>query len=411
MISEYFYPFGKGGGEISAFLLAKELAKSGIKVHVLTSGFKGLKKRQTINKVIIHRLLKTGNDPTKVKDNIKRIICFEKSLLRQVEKLDKKENFDIIHCMNISSMPAVKLKNKIKKKFVLHVNSPVAFCPKGTLMYKDKETCERTCTRTTFLGCHLNSKLIGKTNLRFYLKYNPFIIYVIRKRFEEYQNLIKKFDFYMPISSFMKKRLLTFGIAKNKVKVIYNLTDFERFFKLKQPKNKTPKILYLGPYTKPKGPHLIIKALKKIKLPYEANFYGKGPLGNDLIREAHNLPINIHKQVNYSKIPKILGEHDILVFPSLVSEAFGRVVLEACAAGKIVIASRIGGVTDIIKHNKTGLLFEPGDVNELKSLLEYVLRRDIHISLKQVKKRINKKFSYEYSLSKIQKIYKKLIKR
>ena len=172
---------------------------------------------------MIHRRLNTAIDPTKLQDNIKRIVSFEKSLLKEIPILDEKENFDIIHCMNISSLHAVKLKNKIKKKFVLHVNSPVLFCPKGTLMYKDEETCERTCTRTTFLDCYLDSNLIGKTNLKPYIKYNPLAIYFIRKKYEIYQELLKNFDFYMPISNYMKKRLLKEGVNENKVSVIYNI--------------------------------------------------------------------------------------------------------------------------------------------------------------------------------------------
>ncbi|MHA1558749.1 MAG: hypothetical protein ACTSXG_02960, partial [Alphaproteobacteria bacterium] len=108
------------------------------------------------------RLLKTGENPYSIKDNLKRMF-FEKSLLKELPKLNDKENYDIIHCMNSTSISAVKLKSKIKKPFVLHVNGPVLFCPKGNLMYKDKEVCERKCDFITFLGCFFNSKTLGKS--------------------------------------------------------------------------------------------------------------------------------------------------------------------------------------------------------------------------------------------------------
>ena len=156
MISEYFPPFSKGGGEISAFFLAKEIAKKGLNVHVLTSNFHNSKEEEIMEGVHVHRKLQTGERPSCLIDNIKRGLLFKKSLLKELETLQERENFDIIHCMNTSSIYAVKLKEKIKKRFILHVNSPVLFCPKGTLMYKDKVSCNKNCTTLTYLDCYFN---------------------------------------------------------------------------------------------------------------------------------------------------------------------------------------------------------------------------------------------------------------
>jgi glycosyltransferase involved in cell wall biosynthesis len=217
----------------------------------------------------------------------------------------------------------------------------------------------------------------------------------------------------MPISKYMKKRLLMYGIEEDKIKIIYNITELDVFFKLKTPKNKVSKILYLGEYSKPKGPHIIIEALKDIKLPYEANFYGSGVLKNKLLEETkkYKLNVTINDKVDYRKIPSILKQHDIIIFPSLVGEAFGRVVLEACASGKTVIASNIGGVTDIIEHNKTGFLFSPGNIKELRLLLEKVLRKDISLNPIYVKNRIKLKFSNKKTISKVKNIYKNLVSK
>ena len=266
MVSEYFYPENRGGGEISAFLLAKELTKSGIEMHVLTSHFDGLKRAEKKEGVFIHRRMKTGKNPTKIADQITRFYSFEKSMLKELERLQEEESFDVIHCMNISSIFAVRLKKKIRRRFILHVNSPVLFCPKATLMYKDLGLCSKKCTRQTFLGCYLNSRFIGKVNLGFHLKYNPLVIFTVRRRYEKYQKLLKEFDHYMPISNFMKEQLILSGIDKKKITVVYNIVELDKFYKLKQPKNKIPKILYLGEYSRPKGPQLIIDALKDVNI-------------------------------------------------------------------------------------------------------------------------------------------------
>jgi len=376
MISEYFYPHSKGGGEISAFLLAKELAKSGLEIHVLTSHFNGLKKEEVIEKVKIHRKLKTGKNPSFLIDNIKRRFLFEKSLLKELEKLDEKENFDIIHCMNITSLVAVKLKDKIKKKFILHVNSPVLFCPKGTLMYKDKCSCDKECTLSAFFDCYLHSSLLGKFELRPYLKYNPFFLFALRRSYDNYKKLIKKFDYYFPISEFMKEMLLKVGIPKDKISVIYNIIELDKFSKLKNNWHNPPRILYLGEYSMPKGPQILIDALKGIKVPYEANFYGEGVLKKYLIGEVKKNKLNtkINEKVSYEIIPKILEEHDIIVFPSLVGEAYGRVVLEAAAAGKVIIASNVGGVGEDVQSVN---FFSLGNSEELRKILRTKLTKKV----------------------------------
>ncbi|MDD4980291.1 MAG: lipopolysaccharide heptosyltransferase II [Candidatus Omnitrophica bacterium] len=60
-------------------------------------------------------------------------------------------------------------------------------------------------------------------------------------------------------------------------------------------------------------------------------------------------------------IPAIMANLDLLVLPTTAHEAFGRVIIEAQACGVPVIASRVGGVIDIIDNHKTGLLVPPAD--------------------------------------------------
>lgn len=64
---------------------------------------------------------------------------------------------------------------------------------------------------------------------------------------------------------------------------------------------------------------------------------------------------------------------DILVHPSL-SEGFGRAVLEALALGKAVVASKVGGLREIIEDGENGFLVDPGDVQGLAEKISRLLR-------------------------------------
>ena len=63
----------------------------------------------------------------------------------------------------------------------------------------------------------------------------------------------------------------------------------------------------------------------------------------------------------------------MLVFPSEWYETFGRVAAEAFAAGTPVIAADIGAVAELVEHGRTGLIFRPGDPEDLATQVEWAL--------------------------------------
>lgn len=76
---------------------------------------------------------------------------------------------------------------------------------------------------------------------------------------------------------------------------------------------------------------------------------------------------------NRRDIPELLSRVDILVMPSIAQEAFGRVIVEAQASGVPVIATKVGGVVEIIKDGQTGLLVSPRDVESLAEAMVRIL--------------------------------------
>jgi glycosyltransferase involved in cell wall biosynthesis len=70
---------------------------------------------------------------------------------------------------------------------------------------------------------------------------------------------------------------------------------------------------------------------------------------------------------------ELMGEAAFLVFPSECYETFGRVAIEAFAKGTPVIASDIGAIPELVKHGRTGLLFRPGDPDDLAAKVEWFL--------------------------------------
>ncbi len=75
-------------------------------------------------------------------------------------------------------------------------------------------------------------------------------------------------------------------------------------------------------------------------------------------------------------MPDLYAASDLVIMPSLefAKEGFGRVLIEAMAMGKPVIASRTGGVPEVVEDGSTGLLAPPGDVEALARAIDTLLR-------------------------------------
>jgi glycosyltransferase involved in cell wall biosynthesis len=132
-----------------------------------------------------------------------------------------------------------------------------------------------------------------------------------------------------------------------------------------------------------KGHQVLFEAWKKIQDRWRTAagpkpkllVVGEGPLDAALRQSATAL--NIATSVVFtgfrSDIPDVTAAIDVAVLPSAF-EGMGRVVLEALAAGKPVVASRVGGIPDLIRHGDNGFLVPPNEVSILADSIELLLR-------------------------------------
>jgi len=164
-----------------------------------------------------------------------------------------------------------------------------------------------------------------------------------------------------------------------------------------------------------KGPLYLLKAMVQIwqSIPEpELIFVGKGELEDELRKEA--LKMGVADKVVFlgwrGDIPEIMQILDVLVLPSL-NEGMGRVLVEAMAAGKPIVASRVGGIIDLVKNTKNGLLVEPGDVNGLSlAIRELLMDKKMRVEMGQRGRTMAHDFSVENMVEKIDALYSQLFK-
>lgn len=130
---------------------------------------------------------------------------------------------------------------------------------------------------------------------------------------------------------------------------------------------------YVGRLEPVKGPRHFIDAAREVaRLSPDARFVviGDGSQRDALKQQASTLGERIQFLGMRQDIPNLMAALDILAVPS-VNEGMGRVLLEAGAAATPVVASRVGGIPDIVDDGETGLLVPPRDAAALaQALLE-----------------------------------------
>lgn len=182
-------------------------------------------------------------------------------------------------------------------------------------------------------------------------------------------------------------------------------------------------ILLPGRITRWKGHQVLLEALTFLKEREDFFCIFLGPVGKKNSNYVDELK-KFMKENNLRSKVSILEESDdiisfyklahVVVSPSTDPEAFGRVMAEAGALGKPVIASDHGGAQEIIIHEKTGWLFPSGDAEKLAEYLKEVLScgiRDYKKMSKAAREHIQTHFTNDTMVSKTLKVYESLLKK
>jgi glycosyltransferase involved in cell wall biosynthesis len=163
-----------------------------------------------------------------------------------------------------------------------------------------------------------------------------------------------------------------------------------------------------------KGPMHLLKAMEDVWQDYDDTvlvFIGKGDLDADLKAEA--LKTSANGRVNFlgwrNDIDQIMPIFDFFVLPSL-NEGMGRVLVEAMAAGKPIVASNVGGIPDLVKHDHNGLLVPPGDEKALAAGIKQLINDPEKAKMMgQRGRELCNQFSVEAMIEKIDTLYGKLL--
>jgi len=141
------------------------------------------------------------------------------------------------------------------------------------------------------------------------------------------------------------------------------------------------RIGYVGTLMVSKGPDVLIEAFTRLSpgratlelFGAPADYHGESGYRVRLEPLLSTPGVTVSGPRPHAQIPAALASIDVLVAPSIWPENSPFVIQEALLSGIPVIGSRIGGIPELIDHDRNGLLFEPGDVDGLHRALERLL--------------------------------------
>jgi len=112
-------------------------------------------------------------------------------------------------------------------------------------------------------------------------------------------------------------------------------------------------------------------------------------------------------------VPEIVTGADCLVFPSTEPESFGRAAVEAMASGKPVVATRLGGLREIVRHRETGFLVEPSNSRALAAALGVLMdNREAGIEMgRKGRERVKARFTNEVMFNRTLAVYRRVLER
>jgi len=293
---------------------------------------------------------------------------FSRRTYRELRSLVAEERPDVAHVHNVFPLisPAVyRALRELGIPIVQTLHNFRFLCP-NALFYTHGQICERCKLGNTFhaarLRCYRQSYILSS-------------LYALSIGLHRRWGTFGMIDRFIALTEFTARKLVEGGLTtQDKVSVLGNflsepLPDPASF------EDKKPYVMYLGRLSPEKGVGVLLHALDGLP-ELQVKIAGHGPHGEILREMAHR-----HRKGQVEFLGHVAGEMKWrllreamgAVVPSLWYETFALAALESMAVATPVVASDLGSLPYVVEDGKSGLLFRPGDSEDLRHKLAWLM--------------------------------------
>jgi len=370
--------------------ISKEQVALGLDVHVISRRKLRASPYKEVNGIKIHFV----NSPYNI------------NALRKITELNEKLGLNVVHAHSTCGLLYPLLRKKIRVPLVVHVH--------GTTL--------------------------GMKRYRFALPAKFSLKHFFKSKFREEISALRQIFFWrqadrvIAVSKAQKEELKSlYGIRDEKIRVVYlgvDTTYFRRYSDTRQVRKRhalenKQVILFVGHFGLRKGIPFLIQAMPKILKEHpDAGLLCVGGtpkwLGtrlywdylNHMIEKAGiKSHVRLVGEVPHHQLPYYYSTANVFAFPTLY-EAFAKVVPEAMACEAPVVASKVGGIPEIIHHGVDGLLVKPGDVKQLAEAINMILGDDDFARElgRKARETVEMKFTWKNTARGLLSVYADLVK-
>jgi glycosyltransferase involved in cell wall biosynthesis len=366
LVNNFYY--NRGGDCTYLFSLKKLIEAKGHRVSIFSmhhpQNFESRYSQYFVSYINYAEEVKKKNIHTGIKVLSRSIYSIEAK--NKIKRLIDDEKPDIVHLNNIRHHLTPSILHSIRKN-----NIPVVW----TL-----HDYQLICPNTSFLA---DGKICEKCRMRRYYwppiikcKKGSFLASAMAAIEHTAQVLTKAYDavdMYIAPSEFVKSKFVEYGFDESKIICLRHFSDTDCSDGNVEPGDY---ILYAGRLSEEKGIKTLIEAVLRVGT-VKLKIAGDGPLREELVlnkrsTDGNNIEFLGHR--SHEEIVELIKKCRFVVVPSEWYEVLGLIILEAFACGKTVIGSRIGGITELIRDNDTGMTFIAGNVADLVSKITYLDR-------------------------------------
>lgn len=443
LITSFFPPTHTAGTEKRTFGYAKTLLERGHQIQVLCAGiwdegqeywngytdevYKDIPVRR------IHLNWTLAPDPN-------RFLYYNPVVEKHLKLWLLRWKPDIVHITSCTTLSASVI-NAVRDQNLPLVLTLTDFwfkCPRINLLRGDGSLCDGRTTAWQCLKCMLwQSKILKITSQVFpeqisdalltAISRHPFITKQrglrgmalnMQDRKRILIGALEGVDFVSAPSRSLSETFENSGVSHS-IKVIHSGHDLS--WLTNQPDTKRDGVIrigYIGQIIPIKGVHVLISAFMNIPRTDRTKLVIYGDVNKDpgymtelktIMEKKANANIEFLGSFPHELLGETLASIDLLVVPSQWQENNPRVIQEAFASKTPVIASNVGGISEFVEHEKNGLLFDRGDVEELTAQLLRIV--DEPSLLNQLRSGIQAVKSISEEISEFEEIYKDLIAR
>jgi glycosyltransferase involved in cell wall biosynthesis len=271
-------------------------------------------------------------------------------------------NPDVIHIHNLFPLisPAILPEcSAAGVPLVMSVHNYRLVCPNGLHVPKGRyEICEKCCGGREYWCLLKNCEGNFLKSLGYAMRN------VVARKARFYHDHI---SIYACLTDFQRRRLIREGYSEDRIAVVPNMVGIDE---LEGPADLGEYVGFVGRISPEKGIGCLLEASRRLtRIPFK--------LAGDLSampeiegRAATN--VEFCGRLAYDQMYEFYKRSRFVVLPSIWFEGFPMVLVEAMSRGKAIVASRIGGVPEIVDEGLNGLLFQPGNAGDLAEKIQHL---------------------------------------